>query len=65
MVPSSSCSFPSGPPSARYLENLANGWVSRRAGDVERYVDAFTDLRALAPGPQESLGLIQRAIKEL
>ncbi|PCG86333.1 transcriptional regulator [Streptomyces sp. WZ.A104] len=47
-----------------YLENLADAWVSRRDSDVERYVEAFTDLQALAPGPQESLSMIKKAIKE-
>ncbi len=47
-----------------YLENMADAWVSRREGDVERYKEAFTDLQALAPGPQESLSLIEEAVKE-
>lgn len=48
-----------------YLENLADAWVTRREDSVERYGEAFTDLSALAPGPQESLSTIQTAIKEL
>ena len=47
-----------------YLENMADAWVSRREGDVERDTEAFTDLQALAPGPQESLSLIEEAVKE-
>lgn len=47
-----------------YLENLADAWVKRGDSDVERYGDAFSDLRALAPGPQESLSMIKEAIKE-
>ncbi|WP_345025818.1 helix-turn-helix transcriptional regulator [Streptomyces sedi] len=47
-----------------YLENLADGWVSRREPDVERYDEAFTELQALAPGPRDSLNMIKRAIKE-
>lgn len=47
-----------------YLENMADAWVGRREEDIERYKEAFTDLQALAPGPQESLSLIKRAIKE-
>ncbi|MFD7893682.1 helix-turn-helix domain-containing protein [Streptomyces sp. NPDC059743] len=48
-----------------YFENLADGWVSRHEGDVERHEEAFNDLEALAPGPQESLDLIKKAMKEL
>ncbi|MBQ1122282.1 helix-turn-helix transcriptional regulator [Streptomyces sp. B15] len=47
-----------------YLENMADAWVCRREEDVERYEEAFTDLQALAPGPQESLGMIKKALKE-
>ncbi|WP_327234413.1 helix-turn-helix domain-containing protein [Streptomyces sp. NBC_01317] len=47
-----------------YFENLADGWVTRREGDVEMYEDAFSDLQALAPGPQESLSMIEKAMKE-
>ncbi|MGI5349755.1 helix-turn-helix domain-containing protein [Streptomyces sp. CA-250714] len=47
-----------------YLENLAGAWVYRKEGDVERYVEAFADLQALAPGPHESLNLIKKAVKE-
>ncbi|MDJ1137308.1 helix-turn-helix domain-containing protein [Streptomyces iconiensis] len=47
-----------------YLENMADAWVSRREGDMERYEEAFGDLQALAPGPQESLNLIKKAVKE-
>ncbi|MEU0938405.1 helix-turn-helix transcriptional regulator [Embleya sp. NPDC005971] len=48
-----------------YLENLADAWVTRREADVEKYEEAFSDLQALAPGPQESLSLIHTALKEL
>ncbi|MEU6487294.1 helix-turn-helix transcriptional regulator [Streptomyces sp. NPDC046887] len=47
-----------------YLENLTNALVHRQEEDVERYGDAFTDLQSLAPGPEESLGVIKEAIKE-
>ncbi|WP_323180441.1 DUF5753 domain-containing protein [Streptomyces sp. NBC_00102] len=47
-----------------YFENLADAWVSRREADVERHMDAFTDLQALAPGPQESVSMIKKAMKE-
>ena len=47
-----------------YLEGLVDAWVKRGDSDVERYTDAFSDLRALAPGPQESLSLIKEAIKD-
>ncbi|SEO19434.1 helix-turn-helix domain-containing protein [Actinacidiphila rubida] len=47
-----------------YMENLTEALVRRGDKDVERYSDAFTDLQALAPGPQESLSLIKEAIKE-
>nr|WSZ98565.1 helix-turn-helix domain-containing protein [Streptomyces sp. NBC_00857] len=47
-----------------YFENLADAWVSRRQSDVERHEEAFNELQALAPGPQESLSMIKRAIEE-
>jgi transcriptional regulator with XRE-family HTH domain len=47
-----------------YLEGLVDAWVKRSETDVERYSDAFSDLQALAAGPQESLKLIKEAIKE-
>jgi hypothetical protein len=47
-----------------YLENLADAWVKRSENDVEQYEDAFSDLQALALGPQESLSMIKEAIKE-
>jgi transcriptional regulator with XRE-family HTH domain len=47
-----------------YMENLSEALVRRSERDVERYAEAFTDLQALAPGPQESLILIKEAIKE-
>lgn len=47
-----------------YLEGLVDALVKRGDNDVERYVDAFSDLQALAPGPQESLSMIKEAIKE-
>ncbi|MEV8364714.1 helix-turn-helix domain-containing protein [Streptomyces niveus] len=48
-----------------YLENLADHWVTRHEADVEMYEEAFIDLQALAPGPEESLGMIKKAMKEL
>ncbi|ARQ71514.1 helix-turn-helix domain-containing protein [Streptomyces marincola] len=59
--------FPEGaaPKSIVYMENLADAWVGRREPDIARFTDAFTDLQALAPGPQESLRMIKEAIKEL
>lgn len=48
-----------------YVENLSDAWVSRKDADVERYEEAFSDLQALAPGPQESLSMIKMAVKEL
>lgn len=47
-----------------YLENLADEWVTRREDRVSAHEQAFTGLQALAPGPQESLSLIKKAIKE-
>jgi hypothetical protein len=47
-----------------YLENLAAAGVIRRQDEVERYEDVFGDLQRLAPGPQESLSMIQKASKE-
>ncbi|MEV8403631.1 helix-turn-helix domain-containing protein [Streptomyces niveus] len=48
-----------------YLENLTDHWVTRHEADVEMYEEAFTDLQALAPGPEESLSMIKKAMKEL
>ncbi|MFE1959824.1 helix-turn-helix domain-containing protein [Streptomyces sp. NPDC059479] len=48
-----------------YLEHLADHWVMRREADVELYEDAFNELQTLAPGPQESLDLIRKAMEEL
>ncbi|MFC9750328.1 helix-turn-helix domain-containing protein [Streptomyces niveus] len=48
-----------------YLENLADHWVTRHEADVEMYEEAFIDLQALAPGPEESLSMIKKAMKEL
>lgn len=48
-----------------HLEHLADSWVLRRQPDVELYAEAFNDLQALAPGPEESLSLIKKAMKEL
>ncbi|MFE7568685.1 helix-turn-helix domain-containing protein [Streptomyces sp. NPDC057539] len=48
-----------------YLENLADHWVTRQEADVELFEEAFTDLQALAPGPEESLNLVKTAMKEL
>ncbi|MEV1005936.1 helix-turn-helix transcriptional regulator [Streptomyces sp. NPDC049881] len=53
-----------GPRSILFLENLADGWVSRREHSVSVYADAFDDLQALAPGPEQSLTMIKKAIKE-
>ncbi|MCM2426578.1 helix-turn-helix domain-containing protein [Streptomyces sp. RKAG337] len=47
-----------------YMENLTDAVVKRSDGAVERYADAFSELQALAPGPQESLSMIKEAIKE-
>ncbi|MFF2524855.1 helix-turn-helix domain-containing protein [Streptomyces liangshanensis] len=47
-----------------YLENLADHWITRNDADVELYEDAFRDLQALAPGPQESLSIMKQALKE-
>ncbi|QNA74955.1 helix-turn-helix domain-containing protein [Streptomyces sp. So13.3] len=47
-----------------YLENLTDAWVKRGDSAVERYGDSISELRALAPGPQESLNMIKEAIKE-
>ncbi|MFE4058599.1 helix-turn-helix domain-containing protein [Streptomyces sp. NPDC059096] len=47
-----------------YLEHLADHWVLRREADVELYDEAFNELRALSPGPQESLSLIKKALEE-
>lgn len=47
-----------------YLESLADAWVSRQQAVVERYTEVFHDLQALAPGPQESLSMIKKAIEE-
>ncbi|MEU0526624.1 helix-turn-helix domain-containing protein [Streptomyces niveus] len=48
-----------------HLEHLADHWVLRRSVDVELYEDAFNELQALSPGPQESLRIIENAMKEL
>ncbi|MFD6334443.1 helix-turn-helix domain-containing protein [Streptomyces niveus] len=48
-----------------YFENLADSWVSRRQSDVELHEEAFNELQAIALGPQESLSLIKKAMKEL
>ncbi|MDT3396320.1 helix-turn-helix transcriptional regulator [Streptomyces sp. B1866] len=47
-----------------YLENLADAWVIRRENDVAKYEGAFTELQAVALGPQESLSMVKEAIKE-
>ncbi|WP_433889097.1 helix-turn-helix domain-containing protein [Streptomyces sp. CA-111067] len=47
-----------------YMENLADAVVKRSTKDVERYSDAFSELQAIALGPQESLSMIKEAIKE-
>ncbi|MFE3201830.1 helix-turn-helix domain-containing protein [Embleya sp. NPDC059237] len=48
-----------------YLENLAAGWVVTDDGIVDSYEHTFSELRALAPGPQESRNMIHQAIKEV
>lgn len=48
-----------------HLEHLADHWVLRRNADVELYEDAFNELQALSPGPQESLSMIENAMREL
>ncbi|MEV0281751.1 helix-turn-helix transcriptional regulator [Streptomyces sp. NPDC050610] len=48
-----------------YVENLASAGISRREDDVEKYEEAFSDLQAVAPGPEESLKMIEQASKEL
>ncbi|MEW1724064.1 helix-turn-helix transcriptional regulator [Streptomyces sp. NPDC093109] len=48
-----------------HLEHLADHWVMRREADVELYEDVFNELQAVSPGPQESLKLIERVMKEL
>ncbi|MFE3992314.1 helix-turn-helix domain-containing protein [Streptomyces goshikiensis] len=47
-----------------YLENLAGAGVSRREEDVRKYEAAIRDLQAIAPGYEESLGMIRKASKE-
>lgn len=47
-----------------YLENLADAWVTREDRDVAKYQEAFEELQAVAPGPRESLHMIDEAIKE-
>lgn len=47
-----------------YLENLDGASVTRRRTNVQLYEAAFNDLQILAVGPQESLGMIRKAIKE-
>jgi transcriptional regulator with XRE-family HTH domain len=47
-----------------YFENLSDAWVSRRQSNVELHEEAFNELQALAPGPQESLSVIKRVMKE-
>ncbi|MFI7272902.1 helix-turn-helix domain-containing protein [Streptomyces sp. NPDC049879] len=53
-----------GPRSIVYLESLADAWISRRQQNVSLYADAFADIQALAPGHEESLTMIKKAIKE-
>lgn len=48
-----------------YLENLADAWVTRDDRDVVMYQEAFDELQAVAPSPQESRSMIHKAIKEL
>ncbi|MFI6700814.1 helix-turn-helix domain-containing protein [Streptomyces sp. NPDC050509] len=48
-----------------HLEHLADHWVLRRDADVELYENAFNDLQAMAPGPEESLKLIKNVMEEL
>lgn len=47
-----------------YLESLTDAWVSRQEDTVSRYTEVFSDLQALAPGPEDSLTMIKKAIEE-
>ncbi|MEV7867671.1 helix-turn-helix transcriptional regulator [Streptomyces sp. NPDC088124] len=48
-----------------HLEHLADHWVLRREADVELYENAFNELQAMAPGPEDSLKLIKNVMEEL
>ncbi|MGW2587477.1 helix-turn-helix domain-containing protein [Streptomyces virginiae] len=47
-----------------YMESLAGAGVSRRDQDVRKYEAAVRDLQAIAPGYEDSLGMIRNACKE-
>ncbi|MBD0739590.1 helix-turn-helix domain-containing protein [Streptomyces sp. CBMA29] len=47
-----------------HLEHIADTWIKRDEADVKRFANAFSDLQALALGPDESLSMIKEAIKE-
>lgn len=47
-----------------YLENLADNWLLRKQAETARYEQAFTDLQTAAPGHNESVKMIEEAIKE-
>jgi transcriptional regulator with XRE-family HTH domain len=47
-----------------YLENRADAWVLRKPSETGLYDEVFTDLQAAAPGPTESVSMIQKAIEE-
>lgn len=48
-----------------YLEHLSDSWVIRNDEGVARYQDAFEELQAVALSPQESLRMIEQAMKEI
>ncbi|OPC79214.1 transcriptional regulator [Embleya scabrispora] len=48
-----------------YLENMAASWVVGQATVIDGYERAFSDLQALAPGPQEAREMIHEAIREM
>lgn len=47
-----------------HLEHLAGAWVKRDEVEVKRFKNVFSDLQALALGPDDSLSMINEAIKE-
>lgn len=47
-----------------HLEHLAGAWVKRDDDDVKRFKRVFSDLQALALGPDDSLGVIKETMKE-
>ncbi|UGQ09422.1 helix-turn-helix domain-containing protein [Yinghuangia sp. ASG 101] len=48
-----------------YMEKLADDWVVREDRVVTKYQEAFDELQAVASSPQDSLRMIDQAIKEL